>query len=138
MEAQVKSIKTPKKASNEKREKFVQLAQSRTVNAIKAIRVIGKLGNKSHYEYDEKDVKKIVSALTKEIDAPSKGHLDRYLQEFMRGPIALEQLATQIIKAPGLDGRAPAHDENEIVGNIDAPEVKAQYRAMALKRAKRD
>jgi hypothetical protein len=69
MEAQVKSIKPPKKASIEKREKFVQLAQSRTVNAIKAIRVIGKLGNKSHYEYDEKDVKKIAIALTKEIDA---------------------------------------------------------------------
>ncbi len=69
MEAQIKSIKAPKKAINEKREKFVQLAQSRTVNAIKAIRVIGKLGNKSHYEYDEKDVKKIVGALTKEIDA---------------------------------------------------------------------
>ncbi|MBE7420413.1 MAG: hypothetical protein HS128_22145 [Ideonella sp.] len=69
MEAQVKSIRTPKKAANEKREKFVRLAQSRTVNAIKAIRVIGKLGNKSHYQYDEKDVKKIATALTKEIEA---------------------------------------------------------------------
>jgi ribosomal protein L7/L12 len=69
MEAQVKSIRTPKKAGNEKRDKFVRLAQSRTVNAIKAIRVIGKLGNKSHYEYDEKDVKKIATALTKEIEA---------------------------------------------------------------------
>lgn len=69
MDAQVKSIKMPRKLSNEKREKFVQLAQSRTVNAIKAIRVIGKLGNKSHYEYDERDVKKIAGALTKEIEA---------------------------------------------------------------------
>jgi ribosomal protein L7/L12 len=69
MEAQVKSVKTPKRASNEKREKFIRLAQSRTVNAIKAIRVIGKLGNKSHYVYDEKDVKKIVGALAKEIEA---------------------------------------------------------------------
>lgn len=54
---------------NGKRDKFVQLAESRTVNAIRAIRVIGKLGNKSHYQYDEADVKKIVSALIKEIDA---------------------------------------------------------------------
>lgn len=68
MDAQVKALKTPKKATTEKREKFVQLAQSRTVNAIRAIRVIGKLGNKSHYDYDEADVKKIVSALSKEID----------------------------------------------------------------------
>jgi len=69
MDAQVKGKTVAKAGSNERREKFVQLAQSRTVNAIKAIRVIGKLGNKSHYEYGEADVKKIVSALTKEIDA---------------------------------------------------------------------
>ena len=52
-----------------KREKFVQLAESRTINAIKAIRVIGKLGNKSAYEFDDTDVRKIVSALTREIEA---------------------------------------------------------------------
>jgi hypothetical protein len=62
MDVQVKSIKVPKKAASGKREKFVQLAQSRTVNAI------GKLGNKAHYEYDDSDVRKIVSALSKEID----------------------------------------------------------------------
>jgi ribosomal protein L7/L12 len=61
------SGKTASKA--DKREKFVELAQSRTVNAIKAIRVIAKLGNKSHYEYTEADVKKIVAALTREVDA---------------------------------------------------------------------
>lgn len=58
-----------KELSNEKREKFVQLAESRTINAIRAIRVIGKLGNKSHYQYDETDVKKIVNALSKEVEA---------------------------------------------------------------------
>jgi hypothetical protein len=55
--------------SRDKRAKFVDLAESRTVNAIRAIRVIGKLGNRAHYEYDESDVKKIVAALNKEIDA---------------------------------------------------------------------
>ena len=69
MDAQVKGKKIAKDATDEKREKFVQLAESRTVNAIRAIRVIGKLGNKSHYEYNEADVKKIVAALTKEIEA---------------------------------------------------------------------
>lgn len=54
---------------NPKRDKFVQLAESRTINAIKAIRVIGKLGNKTHYQYDETDVKKIVAALNKEVEA---------------------------------------------------------------------
>jgi len=52
-----------------KREKFVELAENRTRNAIKAIRVIGKLGNRSAYDYSEADVRKIASALTREIDA---------------------------------------------------------------------
>jgi hypothetical protein len=69
MSTPVKLKKVAKEGLSEKREKFVQLAQSRTVNAIRAIRVIGKLGNKSHYEYGEADVKKIASALSKEIDA---------------------------------------------------------------------
>jgi hypothetical protein len=55
--------------SGDKRSKFVSLAESRTKNAIKAIRVIAKLGNKSAYQYDETDVKKIASALSREIEA---------------------------------------------------------------------
>jgi ribosomal protein L7/L12 len=61
--------KSSGKSKAEKREKFVELAQSRTINAIKAIRVIAKLGNKSAYDYTEADVKKIASALQREIDA---------------------------------------------------------------------
>jgi len=57
------------RGSSAKREKFVELAQKRTVNAIKAIRVIGKLGNKSAYEYTDADVRKIVKALSAEVDA---------------------------------------------------------------------
>jgi hypothetical protein len=53
----------------QKREKFVKLAESRTRNAIKAIRVIAKLGNRNAYDYDEADVKKIASALNREVDA---------------------------------------------------------------------
>ena len=69
LDAQVKTRKVAKEAAGKRRDKFVQLAQSRTVNAIKAIRVIGKLGNKSHYDYTEQDVKKIVAALNREIEA---------------------------------------------------------------------
>lgn len=61
--------KTGEKKAYDKRAKFVEIAEKRTVNAIRAIRVIGKLGNKSAYEYDDADVKKIISALSKEIDA---------------------------------------------------------------------
>jgi len=52
-----------------KREKFVELAEARTKNAIKAIRIIGKLGNKNAYDFNEADVKKIASALNREVDA---------------------------------------------------------------------
>lgn len=62
-------IKTNAATKTEKRAKFVKLAENRTVNAIKAIRVIGKLGNKNAYQFDDSDVKKIVRALTKEVDA---------------------------------------------------------------------
>jgi hypothetical protein len=55
--------------SQNKRKKFIELAERRTINAIRSIRVISKLGNRSAYEYDEADVRKIVNALTKEIEA---------------------------------------------------------------------
>lgn len=60
--------KDPGDRSREKRDKFVKLGQKRTINAIRAIRTIGKLGNKAHYEYEDSDVKKIISALNKEVE----------------------------------------------------------------------
>lgn len=54
---------------SEKRKKFVELAENRTRNAIKAIRTVAKLGNRNAYEFDDADVKKIASALMKEVDA---------------------------------------------------------------------
>lgn len=53
----------------DRRKKFVDLAENRTRNAMKAIRTIAKLGNKNAYEYSEADVKKIASALNREVDA---------------------------------------------------------------------
>ena len=52
-----------------KRENFVRIAEKRTRNAIKAIRIIGKLGNKNAYDYGPDDVKKIASAITREVEA---------------------------------------------------------------------
>ncbi len=74
----VTSIRRP---SRDKRAKFVELAQNRTTNAIRAIRVIGKLGNPAAYDYDESDVKKIASALTKEVDALRARMLTRGTKE---------------------------------------------------------
>jgi hypothetical protein len=74
MEIQVASAlaattKAGGKLLKDKRAKFVELAERRAANAIRAIRVIGKLGNKSAYEYDDADVKKIVAALSREVEA---------------------------------------------------------------------
>jgi cell filamentation protein len=57
-----------------------------------------------------------LDALTKEIESPQKGHLDAYLKPFRRDPIAYEQLAPAIARAPGLDGRA-ALDRRSVSGS---------------------
>ncbi len=75
-----------------------------------------------------------LDALTREIEAPSEGHLDAYLKPFIRGPIAYERLATAIVQAPGLDGSVQDAELNEVLGNTDEPTVKAQYEAMRTKR----
>jgi cell filamentation protein len=75
-----------------------------------------------------------LDALTKEIENPPKGHLDAYLKPFMRGPIAYEQLATAIVQTPGLAGSVQDAALNEVLGNADEPDVKAQYEAMVMKR----
>lgn len=75
-----------------------------------------------------------LDALTREIENPSKGHLDAYLKPFMRDPVSYEHLATVIVQAPGLDGSAQEAELNEVLGNTDEPIVRAQYEAMLTKR----
>jgi hypothetical protein len=52
-----------------KRQKFVDLAEARVSRALLAIRVIGNLSNRSTYEYSDEDVRKIVKALSGELEA---------------------------------------------------------------------
>ncbi len=80
----------------------------------------------------EKDA--YLEALTREIENPSKGHLDDYLKSFMRDPITHEHLATEVMQAPGLDGSVQGAELNVVLGNADEPVVKAQYEAMLRKR----
>lgn len=75
-----------------------------------------------------------LDALTKEIENPSKGHLDVYLKALMRDPVSHEHLAAAVVQAPGLDGSVQGADLNEVLGDADEPIVKAQYEAMLLKR----
>lgn len=52
-----------------KRKKFEDIAVRRVNRVIKEIRLIGNLSNRSSYEYGEEDVRKIIKALQREIDA---------------------------------------------------------------------
>jgi len=50
-----------------KRSNFVRLAEARVNRALRTIRTIGNLSNKSNYEYTEEDIRKIMSALNREV-----------------------------------------------------------------------
>lgn len=53
---------------SERYENFKRLAESRVNRVLKDIHSIKKLSNKSHYDYTEQDIKKIYSAIRKELD----------------------------------------------------------------------
>jgi hypothetical protein len=50
-----------------KNERFIRVAESRTNKAIQMIRNISNLSNRSNYYFTDENVKKIFSALEKEI-----------------------------------------------------------------------
>jgi hypothetical protein len=50
-----------------KREAFRRLAEKRTNSVLERIRVLSNCSNPYAYEYDEEDVKKIFSAIEKEL-----------------------------------------------------------------------
>lgn len=60
---------TEAKSLRNKRKKFEDIAVRRVNKVIKEIRLIGNLSNRSSYEYTEEDVKKILKALQREVDA---------------------------------------------------------------------
>lgn len=50
-----------------KRERFVRLAEARTNKIIDMMRLLGNCSSTSNYEYTEEDVKKIFSAIEREM-----------------------------------------------------------------------
>jgi cell filamentation protein len=74
-----------------------------------------------------------LSALTNEIDAPGKGLLDAYLEPFKGKAVAFDQLAAQVVRAPGLDGNVDQAD-NKVLGKTSDPGVKARYERLQLNR----
>lgn len=51
-----------------KREKFLRLATQRTREILSRLRILGNCANRQIYEYNEADIKKIFSAIDKQLD----------------------------------------------------------------------
>jgi cell filamentation protein len=71
-----------------------------------------------------------LAALTQELEAPGKRHLDTYLEPFIQSGVSHSGLAANVSAAPGLEGEG----EDVVLGDTEDPELKAQYHAQELKR----
>lgn len=50
-----------------KRERFIRIAENRTNRIIDTLRLLANCSNKSNYDYTEEDIKKIFTAIEKEV-----------------------------------------------------------------------
>jgi cell filamentation protein, protein adenylyltransferase len=100
----------------------------RTIMVVHAV-----LAQRAEFSIDWAATAKVdyLSALTKELDEPSKGHLDAYLKPFIRKAVTDDRLAAEIAQAPGLDG---TDEQNEILGKTSDPALKPRYEQQELKR----
>jgi len=73
-----------------------------------------------------------LNALTQEIERPGAGHLDAYLKPFFRPPVGIERLVDHVVNTRGLDGSAA--EQNRVLGNVQDPDLQAQYEAQRLQR----
>jgi cell filamentation protein len=69
-----------------------------------------------------------LTALTKEIDSPGKGHLDAYLGPFVREAVGRDRLAGHVAKTRGLDGDPnQSLSPNKVLGKFSDPALQARY-----------
>ncbi|WP_273227039.1 hypothetical protein [Mogibacterium timidum] len=54
-------------ATETKRERFVRLAEARTNKILDMMKLLGNCSSKANYEYSDEDVRKIFSAIDKEL-----------------------------------------------------------------------
>lgn len=50
-----------------KRDRFIKIAEQRTNKILKTLKLLGNCANKSNYEYRDEEVKKIFTAIEKEL-----------------------------------------------------------------------
>jgi cell filamentation protein len=71
-----------------------------------------------------------LAALTCEMQDPGKGHLDAYLEPFVRVSGEDSEMPANVASAPGLDGQ----DSDVVLGRTDDAALKAEYEAERRKR----
>lgn len=54
-------------ANETKRDRFVRIAEARTNKILEMMRLLGNCSSKANYDYTEEDIKKIFTALEKEL-----------------------------------------------------------------------
>ena len=84
-------------------------------------------------DWSKTDKTAYLTALTKEIDEPGKGHLDAYLNAFRAPARSAGKLADAMGQVAGLAGDAD-DAENKVLGSTTDPTVKARYEQHQLKR----
>ena len=62
-----KVVDTEKNSEETRKERFRRVATRRTNNILRQIQVLGNCSNKSSYSYTEEDIRKIFSAIEKEL-----------------------------------------------------------------------
>lgn len=74
-----------------------------------------------------------LTALTREIESPGKGHLDNYLKTYLRKAVGNESLTSQIVNTRGLEGDE-AEEGSAVLGKVSTPEMQARYEKQKQKR----
>lgn len=76
-----------------------------------------------------------LTALTRELDSPGEGHLDAYLQGFIRHAVGQDLLAEHVGRAPGLGGKlVETADVNKVLGKFSEPALRARYEQQKIQR----
>ncbi len=80
-----------------------------------------------------------LTALTRELDRPGKGHLDSYLKPFVGPAIGRDRLAGHVARTPGLDGKAREPlGANAVAGRFSDPDLQARYQQQEQRRGAKD
>ncbi len=76
-----------------------------------------------------------LTALTRELESPGKGHLDAYLTPYIGAAVGHDRLAGHVAGAHGLDGNPDQRlGANEVVGSFSDPALRARYQHQVERR----